>query len=100
MADNNFTSIEYQKRQLKILYRKIYDELLKLDLYAQPLSLTYKGKNNYSTVYGVVMTIITFCLVMIVIIDTLVFGQTSTYFQYDSSMGVSTTLNIDFSKEI
>ena len=92
--------IEFQQRQLKMLYRRLYDEVFQLDLYSQPLSLTYQGKTNYSTTYGIVMTIITFCLILFVIVDTLVYGESSYLFDYKEPVNASTSFSIDFSKDI
>ena len=87
--------LEYQQKQLKILYRKIYDEVFKLDLYSQPLSLTYKGKTNFSTTYGMTMTVITLSVILVVIIDTLFFGDSFQIFPFQSSLLPQTSFNID-----
>ena len=86
--------IEYQQKQLKILYKRIYEEVFKLDLYSQPLSLTYQGKTNFSTSYGMIMTFITMFLILFVIIDTLFYGQA--FVKYEFSSATPSSLTIQF----
>lgn len=85
-----------QKKSNKKLTKFLNDLLFQLDFFSQPLGLTYKAKTNFSTRYGVILTIITFILIFLVIIDNLIISNNSYSFSYQSSLTTSASLNIDF----
>ena len=82
-----------------MLYRRLYEKVFQLDFYSQPLSLTYQGKSNFSTPYGIVMTIITFCLILFVIIDTFVYWDNLYTFEYAEPLNTTVSFNINLLQE-
>jgi hypothetical protein len=89
-------ALEVQKRNNTKLTKILYDLMFKLDFYSQPLSLTYNGKTNFSTKYGVIMTFFTFIYLFFVITDNLFLANKTDSFSYQSSLSTSESLILDF----
>ena len=89
-------SSETQIRNNRKITKILYDLMFKLDFYSQPLSLTYNGKTNFSTKYGVIMTFFTFIYMFFVITDNLFLANKSDSFSYQSSLSISESLMMDF----
>ena len=51
------------------------EQLREIDLFTQPMALTYKKSYTYSTIYGVFFTLLTAFLVVFISIDNAAFAK-------------------------
>ena len=66
-----------EENLMKVLSIKeiFLEQLTEIDLFTQPMALTYKKSYTYSTIYGVVFTLLTAFLVVFILIDNAAFAK-------------------------
>lgn len=92
--DNDDTEVKQVK---KTSVEKFLDKLLELDIYAEPMNLTYQKKSDYKSNYGAMFSIFTIILFSIILVDNVVFYKPKHSCQYSQAAYLKTpnyTINL------
>ena len=96
---NNENNEEAIESPLKWILKKLWNIILKFDIYSSPFVFSYKNKNKYQSKYGVIFSSFIFVVIIILVIDnTLYYNEKNTCPLIDISPSIINTYSFDFTQ--